>query len=271
MKLTFALSLIIYISTVPLAHSFLIGGESANKDSLRATVWLNKSCTASKVGPKTFLTAGHCVFGDSQGRLLADYLPGRKITIATHYDVKKRVTVDEVHSHETYVNFIQDRIRNGKSTSAGALVAFDIALISVTDETNDIEIAEPDYEPVLNDETIILSGYGCTTNTIKKSGSGTYKMAMAKVVPSNVIERDIYKRDITRAHEFNFYSEGKSLNKNAASICPGDSGGPVYREKDRTIIGVNSQYIFKDRTGLSYVNTHTRLSAVADWAQALIK
>jgi S1-C subfamily serine protease len=59
------------------------------------------------------------------------------------------------------------------------------------------------------------------------------------------------------------------LDSTSASICPGDSGGPVYKESNQSVIGINSQYIFSDKSGVSYLNTHTRLSEVSDWIHSI--
>ena len=52
-----------------------------------------------------------------------------------------------------------------------------------------------------------------------------------------------------------------------ASICPGDSGGPVYRDDgtQTKIVGVNSYYDFapSDTQGISFANWHTRLDLEA--------
>ena len=43
---------------------------------------------------------------------------------------------------------------------------------------------------------------------------------------------------------------GRSLDSAEASLCPGDSGGPVYRDDRRggTVVGINSYYSFPPET-----------------------
>jgi hypothetical protein len=77
-----------------------------------------------------------------------------------------------------------------------------------------------------------------------------------------------------------FFTPGKNLVATAASLCPGDSGGPVYRTNRtaETIVGVNAYYSFKppseDGPGVSVTNWHTRLDSgarngVATWLHGL--
>ena len=62
---------------------------------------------------------------------------------------------------------------------------------------------------------------------------------------------------------------GKRGVRTSASLCPGDSGGPLYRTNGRadTIVGVNAYYSFapeaEDPKRVSVTNWHTRLDTDA--------
>ncbi len=66
----------------------------------------------------------------------------------------------------------------------------------------------------------------------------------------------------------------------AAGLCPGDSGGPLYRKRDGgwAVVGVNSNYTLAleadDSVGLPITNWHTRLDGksrhdVATWLRSV--
>lgn len=245
------------------AHPFLIGGEQAETTQFRSTVHLALGCTASKVASKTFMLAAHCVlnqYGENS------YNPGSIIVIKTHYGITATTTVKKVFAHESYAT----ALKNKESNSQG-FQSYDIALIAVNEKTPEIPVVAIDYEKIKAGEKVVIGGYGCEKNALDPDGRRLFKIALTKVASSSVISKDYYGRDISRANEFNFYTKGKAMDSESGSICPGDSGGPVYRNSNNSVIGVNSLYIFKDNSAISYVNTHTRVSEVADWIKPKLK
>lgn len=248
------------------AHAWLIGGKAPQKKEFRSTVFINQACTGSKIGPKLFLTAAHCVIDNQTGNLLRKYEPNEYVQLKTHYNFLSHGNViARTYMHPGYQKRVKHQIANNLATSSQGLVSFDIALIVVKEETPGIPSANVDFEEVRSGEEVVIGGYGCTDSSIKSREYNGFKVQETKVVGAEVISKDALNRDITKAHDFNFYTEGKKSNSQSASICPGDSGGPVYNQRSMAVIGVNSQYIFIDRSGVSFVNTHTRVSEVKEW------
>lgn len=106
-------------------------------------------------------------------------------------------------------------------------------------------------------------------NKTKDFRNARYKTGQTSVISQ---EFQLKKSDLmSKAREFNFFTKGQKFDPSAPSLCPGDSGGPVYN-LDGEIVGVNAQYTFKpkDPSGVSYTNLHTKISAVADWLQNII-
>jgi hypothetical protein len=65
---------------------------------------------------------------------------------------------------------------------------------------------------------------------------------------------------------------GHAQDEAFASLCLGDSGGPLYRpdRADPRVVGVNSDYSFRDQSGVSWTDWHTRTSRgslhdIAEW------
>src|SRR5262249_42092547 len=78
---------------------------------------------------------------------------------------------------------------------------------------------------------------------------------------------------------------GRSADTSSASLCPGDSGGPLLLSSPRAlgpmypsnrVIGVNAYYTFRSGSGVSVRNTHTRLYDNGDdgpiftWLQGIL-
>ncbi len=255
------------ITLLPLAQAGekLIGGRLAKGEEFKSTVYIGGFCTASKIGPRTFLTAAHCMVNGATATVKDNFSKGALISVATHYAPVALLTVDEAFPHETYTAEMRRRAAAREATAGGAFKSYDIALFTVVEETADIPVAEVDYLRVEADELVTIGGYGCEDDIFSGSGQRKYKVATAKVIAADLVARDNYGRDIKDVDFFNFYSAGLKLDANAGSICPGDSGGPAYRDSSGAVVGVNSKYVFSDTSGISFVNTHTRTSQVADW------
>ena len=269
------LSFFLATTLLPLAQAGekLIGGRLATSEEFKSTVYIGGFCTASKIGPYTFLTAAHCMVSAATptSTVRDTFKKGAQISVATHYGPIASLTVDEAFPHETYTAEMNRRIAAGEATAGGAFKAYDIGLFTVVEATPDIPVAEVDYQRVETDELVTIGGYGCEDSIFSGSGQRKYKIATAKVVAAEEITQDSYGRDIKDVDFFNFYSAGLKRDARAASICPGDSGGPAYRDSSKAVVGVNSQYVFSDTSGVSLVNTHTRTSQVADWLLEHIK
>lgn len=257
-------------SGMSFAMTKLIGGRVANESELKSTVRINNGCTASKIEERTFMLAAHCMTDVKLATVSSEYLPGAPVDISTHYGERITTTIDSSSAHSTYLNLVKKKLASGSRTNGGALSSFDIGVFRVTEDTLTIPVTRVDFDYIAAGEEIVIGGYGCQDSIHTFKDPGTYKISNSKVMSGSLIVSDYYKRDITHTNRYNFYSAGKTLSAEAASLCPGDSGGPVYSKKSKKIIGVNSQYIFGDASGVSLVNTHVRLNELKTWITGFI-
>jgi hypothetical protein len=270
MKTLASFILISLLSLSASASPLLIGGGPAKEEEFRSSVFINQSCTGSKIGARTFLFAAHCMINGNSGDLSKSFHSGASVNLRSHYGAKKNLKIEKAFPHPTYVSEIKRRLQMGVATTAAAFVSYDIALFTVTEDSPEFPVAMVEYDEVVTGEEVVIGGWGCEISTHDASPVNRYKIATSLVINSDQLT-DYYKRDFSQANVFNFYSEGIKANASAASICPGDSGGAAYRKNSEAVVGVNSQYLFSDNSGISTVNTHTRLSAVAEWAQEIVK
>jgi hypothetical protein len=234
----------------------LIGGSQAQPGQFDATIRI-PGCTAARVGPRHILTAAHCVMSLKTGQ--AYYTTGSviRVTNAKVFDstaVWTDMTLDAPPKvHPVWGLECRDGCPN--NTSAVAPYAPDIAIITTTTSLpSNIPQAFIDIASVPASTVVTLTGSGCeeyvggpnpTTGRLKLQA--TYTQALA---PASWDARYVG-------------TYGKDQLSWSASLCPGDSGGPLYRGNSgsvQRVVGVNAYYTFNDSSGVSYQNTHTRMS-----------
>ncbi|HXH30782.1 MAG TPA: trypsin-like serine protease [Bacteriovoracaceae bacterium] len=104
-----------------------------------------------------------------------------------------------------------------------------------------------------------------TTVTKSREEFGEPQGLMSDLVEA--YSKEIYKNNIL--------TPGKSKDKNAASLCIGDSGGPVLFKGN--LVGINTNYTFNDfnkegysLSGISFYNMHSRVSRVRTWLSKIM-
>ncbi len=258
---------LLYLLTIPFAEARLIGGNLADKNSYRSTVY-NGSCTGTKIGPKTLLFAAHCFLDSDTRRLKTQYSNNARFILETHYGVFYPVTVENVYTHPTYAAELIRLARVRQSDFSVGSGSYDVAIMKIKEETPSIPVGTIDYSPSEIGDDVIIGGYGCedTATILSKTKGHRFKVAAVKVEPDPQISR-VQGQNSANMYRFNFFTTGIKKDARAASICPGDSGGPVYR--NRKVIGVNATYLFLDRSGVAQYNAHARLADIKDWIESI--
>ncbi len=235
----------------------LIGGRQSAPYHFRSTVAIGGECTAAKVGPKLFLTAAHCVaeprpdrrditpdFPPNDG-IKAKYLPGQSILLnwglnATDAE-KGPVTIVRTSIHPSWwacIPCAEPIMEPG---------AADIAVIEIAQSTPQIPMAVVDLNPVPVGQQVAKVGWGCEQPQATTTELGRYKTADAWVVPPDHIHKPNWEYTselIQQLAASYLITEGQGRNELRASLCPGDSGGPLYlpSNTERRIVGVNASF-----------------------------
>jgi hypothetical protein len=159
----------------------------------------------------------------------------------------------------------------------GPTPAPDFAIVTLTSDAvaklASIPTATIDTNPVNPGDPVVIMGYGCETSLDATFDYAHARLKSQPVVAESVgqaIQPDLTPAPDPAAHIENnyFFTPGAASNMtpNGASLCPGDSGGPVYRDdgKGLTVVGVNSYYNFDTaHPDVAVNNWHTRLDGQA--------
>lgn len=277
----------------------LIGGHLAAPNHFRSTVGINDVCTAAKVGPRLFLTAAHCVsvprpsrfepvpegFPPNDG-VAEDYLSGEPLLINWGLDADDSeqgvFTIVETSVHPSWWTcpLCQDPIL----ASAGAA---DIAVIEIAENTPTIPEARVELDPVTTGTQVVKVGWGCEERTNIDPSTlelDRYKTEDAWVIPASEIQHNtappISNGQVATVDASYLITAGHAQDEDYASLCLGDSGGPLYlpNNSDPRIVGVNAHYTFEpsedpnDLGGVSWTDWHTKtsLDSLHDVGQWLI-
>jgi len=263
----------------------LIGGELATADHFRSTVGIANRCTAAKVGAHLFLTAAHCVDAP-RGRLppgtvvredglAEDFAPGSIIPV--HYGLSPtdgqvaEVTIVATTIHPSWLASTLD-----EPTKDADGAAADIAVFEIEEDTPAIPEAQVSLDRLAVGAEVVKLGWGCVTraNDPDHVGLLPYKTSEAWTVPVDHVDheqpRGTFFTDPQLASIDDTYSitAGRAQDADLTSLCPGDSGGPLYLPDsgESIIVGVNSDYTFlplsgpEDLGGVSWTDWHTRTS-----------
>jgi hypothetical protein len=276
-------------------ESALIGGSSAAPDEFRSTVGIADDCTAAKVAPRLFLTAAHCVavgrplkgfpvpepFPPNDG-ILDDFLPGQRLNILFGLDAsdaqQDQFTIVATSIHPSW--WACPLCQEPNRSSGGAA---DIAVVEIAEETPNIPEASVSLDPIGVGTPVVKVGWGCEERTTAPQETlhlGRFKRADAVVIPASEIQvgNPLISDDTVATVDASYVvTAGHDQDEANASLCLGDSGGPLYLPGagDPRVVGVNSDYTFLPTSdGVSFTDWHTRTSVgslhgVAEWLIAL--
>jgi hypothetical protein len=262
----------------------LIGGTPATADHFRSTVGIHDDCTAAKVGPRLFLTAAHCVALGRPGRgepvpedfppndgVRNDYLPGQSLLMMwgldSDDDQQGEMTIVRTSIHPSWWEcpLCQDPI-----LGSGAA---DVALIEIAENTPEIPEARVELGSIAVGAAVVKVGWGCEERTNVDPNTldlGRYKRADATIIPGSDIRHDespITDGQLAQVDGAYLITAGHAQDEDLASLCLGDSGGPLYLpdNSDPRIVGVNSNYTFPPTVapslgGVSWTDWHTKTS-----------
>lgn len=253
-----------------LGSARIINGQPVG-DKFKAVGTFNFSCTITKVGETHFITAAHCI-----RRPLASLW-------LKFQDFSSRVSVRSVHIHPSWIVDCSKFKCNGKEVGSPNMTPgrADVALIIVSEKTSDIPVIEILFSPLNLGTPVALVGAGCTRG-VEPGGKSQMRYAMTSLQSPSTLkhEHSLYKDISEITGQANWITPGYAVSRENASLCPGDSGGPMLTQDESgawRIIGIAADYTFDGpyRDGAETItNLHTRLDTesyhnVGEWIQIL--
>lgn len=211
-------------------------------------------CTITKIGPKHFLTAAHCV-GKSMKSISLNF-----------QDFKGRVPVSSFHVHPSWIKDCWSSHCTGEEVGSTRMTPgrSDVALIGVTDETP-IPVSPVHFQELNLGDDVVMVGAGCT-RSVEPGGPGKMRYAWTKIISPNELihEHSLYREISEVTGQSDWITAGFGKSRDNASLCPGDSGGPLLIKSgnEYKIVGIAADYTFDGpyQDGAPTItNLHTRL------------
>jgi hypothetical protein len=147
----------------------------------------------------------------------------------------------------------------------GSESAADIAVIEVAEDTPAIPEARVELDTIAPGTRVVEVGWGCEASTRTPDPDlGRFKAQEQTTLPPEpelaLVGPPLSEEESISIKNAYLFTPGKTKDASASSLCPGDSGGPLYLQNnsDPRVVGVNSNYTFTDDSGVSWDDWHTQ-------------
>ncbi len=210
-----------------------VAATAADFDGVLKATAFNRSCTVSRVADKLLLMAAHC---------FSDLAPGDTVLLSRGASDPKfsgEFRVKNVSRHPSYTGNTETAHNES-----------DVAVVELATSIDpSIVTAAVDTSPSFLGESLTMVGYGCN-DFVDDVGTGAGTRRFGTAVVSQMYP-------------------GMLRTSGPAYACPGDSGGPAFRQgAAQRIVGIISSGDFAVEAGPSRSNL-ARLEIVDAWLRSL--
>jgi hypothetical protein len=248
-----------------------------------STVNMDTTCTGAKIGPRHFLFAAHCAFDFAHKSVVPSYINDASFVLTNSpypedSDTAPNPWIALTVEHTYFTNSFWNACTSAPCDFSYMITqGADLAIVKVKEDTPSIPVVPIDYRRPTENQWAVLNGYGCEEG---RSGRpvideslpwGRLKYQVTAVGADSILS-NIGGAVAPAEANWNFFTPGRALDPNSASLCPGDSGGPIYGwlNNGYAVIGVNSAQTSWDSSEVSVVNIHSRLDTERNWIQYVL-
>jgi hypothetical protein len=267
----------------------LIGGTPDDRGDYAAVVVLaagpRSVCSATKIGPRRFLTAAHCVVDAVSATLRPAFEAGGQVRVSNALVprdggdfvvvevVGTRLPPDYLDGLARFQAYRRERrevlaeVLSGAELERRMLMLSmrhhfsarfpDLAIVDVATATPAIPSLSVDLTPLHRDDAVTLVGYGC-----EHSPSASDQTDADDDPPFG--RRLAGRTRVIRADRVNVYTYARLMADGAPSLCPGDSGGAVLR--DGQVVGVLGTVYGLTRRDAANSNMSVNLHSLRGWS-----
>lgn len=267
-------ALALLILGTPITSRAVIGGKLDLSDGagiLQILMTEDGACTATKIGKNLLITAAHC-FDDSAN------LVGFSVKSVNKGMEFTSLSSEKVIIHPSYKALINTDYEE-------SIKVLDIAIVRVKEsaEFDLLPTRQFDFSQITPETRLSFYGYGCdkSVNDLEnyfpqRKVSETVSLKIETLKSKHGIMTSLYKELSALIYRNSIITPGQRYNSMQASVCYGDSGGPIFKEDK--IVGINTLYTFNDinndgesTSGISYLNLHARVSTAKEWIEQTLK
>jgi hypothetical protein len=256
----------------------LIGGFESPQGKFLSTLQVVGNCTVTKVGPNLLLTAAHCV-RDSSGTIQRAFEPNAVLQLRVRQksgpEVDRVATIVRTELHPQIAQLC--RIRGCTSMASQDIRdAPDLAVIQVASGLANIPTAKIDTVEAKPGDAVNILGYGCTGSVNGPSdGLLRYRETVTSSVDVAIHQgsslgssNSAGKQTVEANYVITPGPQQAVVGANSAGLCPGDSGGALYRKGRNVVVGVNASYTFLPNGDRPVTNWHARVDGKSRWGTA---
>lgn len=264
--------------------SALINGQfdAADRYAAVVVIWSDatRRCSATKIAPDTLLTAAHCVVDVKTGALAPAFQAAGTLHVGTTPEATPAtalsVTVRATQLPPAFADgfqrlyaYQQSLIADYRARYSGDALAQrirrvqaearitdrfpDAALVQLATPTPMIPMQPLSLAPLPAGAAVILVGYGCER----------VRDWQRPDRHSHPARRHWGQSEVIRVDAVNFYTFGSERRAGSATLCPGDSGGPVLLNNQ--VVGVHGTVWGLSGRDTARSNMSVNLHALADW------
>jgi secreted trypsin-like serine protease len=240
-------------------------------------------CTSTKIAPRTYITAAHCLTsrtpGKTEGKIKRYLSKGDPIFISVKPLVKEfkdliYANIQDIYIHPSYDFYSYEYAVGNMDDFKSAALSLDVAVFTIAKELESVPVAELSFDHVRINQSFSMIGYGCE-DSFKGQSSKTGYIGRKKVGhkfagtvfgdPSLTFLDEFIRQKLDDNY---IYSDGIMEPEPKASICSGDSGGPIYI--NNKVSGVIS-FAYATDEGEAYNNFFTRIEETEIWIQSILE